>query len=137
MVFDEKSNMFVLTNDEFKASGFDLDARLAATQSTNATAQINGFFLTVSELIYEYIHAHNTANDRQDRILHRLDSAKRILNRALMAQAEYMYRNGNLALSTDERDVDAAISSREKNILETTIPELGTCIIYTGYLPWI
>ena len=135
MRFDEMSNMFVLTNEDFTMRGYDLEARLAATQATNATAQINGFFYTVSEIVYEYIHDHNIANSLQDRILKKLESAQKILFRALMAQAVYMYQNGDLSLSVDE--ADKAVSPRAKRELEVTIPEIGRSIVYTGYLPWI
>lgn len=135
MRFDEMSNMFILTNEDFTMRGYNLEARLAATQATDATAQINGFFITVSEIVYEYIHDFNIANSLQDRILEKLESAQKILYRALMAQAVYMYQNGDLSLSVDE--ADKAVSPRAKRELEVTIPEIGRAIVYTGCLPWI
>lgn len=135
MRFDPMSNMFILTNDDFKLRGFDLESRIASTQGINATAQINGFFYTVSELVYEYIHDFNIANNLQDRILEKLESAQKILFRALMAQAVYMYHNGDISLSVDE--ADKAVAPRAKRELEVTIPEIGRAIVYTGCLPWI
>lgn len=138
MRYDDALGMYVLTTYALQERGYDIADRVTALGIQNPTMAVNGFLLGVSELIYEYIHSHNTANDFQDYLIATVGSLRPIIYRALIAQAVYMYANGDLSLSTDDRDAGKEIAPRAKNELNTTVPELGTCITYTGrFRRWI
>ena len=78
---------------------------------------------------------HNVDNPKQDWLIAHVPSLRKIIYEALTAQALYMYTVGDLALTTD-RDLTkrSNISEDCAEVLLTTVPELGICILYTGAL---
>jgi hypothetical protein len=138
MRYDEALKRYVLTPFALQERGYDLADRVTALGIQNPTQAVNGFLLGVSDMIYEYIHAHNIDNTLQDRMIAKIPELRHIIYRALIAQAVYMYSNGDLSLSTDDRDAGKEIATRAKRELETVVPGIGTCIVYTGRFPrWI
>ena len=112
--------------------GYDISARVTDLGVQNPTQAVNGFFMNVTDHIYNYIHSFNVANDLQDHYIGSIPSLRPIIYRALIAQAIYMYANGDLSLSTDAKDEGKEISPVSKRELLYTVPELGRCIIYAG-----
>ena len=138
MRYEETLGMYVLTPYALQERGFDINSRITAMGVQDPTQAATGFFLNVSDLIYEFIYSHNTDNKKQKRMIDEIPSMRDIIYRALVAQAIYTYANGDLSLSTKDEDEGKEISPRAKRELLRTIPEVGICILYTGVLPrWI
>ena len=83
-------------------------------------------------MIYNFIHEYSTHNETQDNIIANCDGARKIIERAMVKQAKYYLKNGNLYNSTDDNIRSKAISTEAITILNTTIRELGSSILYTG-----
>lgn len=136
--YDDALGMYVLTPYALQERGYDIAARVTSLGIQDPTMAVSGFFLGVSELIYEYIHNHNHDNTLQDYLVATVPSLRNIIYRALVAQAIYMYANGDLSLSTDAKDEGKEIAPRAKSELNTTVRELGVCITYAGrFNRWI
>lgn len=132
MRYDELTNMYYLTEQALKRRGIDLRTRLAMTNSPSPEYVINGLLETVSELIYNYIHEFSLSNCRQDYIINSFSQARSIVYKALLQQAVYMLKVGNLSLSVDENVRKLAIDNSAKATLNTTITEIGASILYRG-----
>ena len=87
---------------------------------------------TASDMIYQYIHMHNIDNQMQDYIIAKVPSARQVIYRAMLYQVMYVCNVGNLYLSKEKADRDAAIDVLAIQILNTTLPEVGRSVLYTG-----
>jgi hypothetical protein len=132
MRYDELTNMYYLTEQALVRRGIDLRTRLSMTNSPSPEYVINGLLITVSELIYNYIHSFSQYNAKQDEIINRVEQARSIVYKALLQQAVYMLKVGNLTLSVDENVRRHAIDSSAIATLSTTITEVGASILYQG-----
>lgn len=133
--YDELTGHFVLTEKALKENvGLDLRSRLGEGATVNPEAVINRFLQLTSDMVYGFIHKHNFNDKRQDEIIAKTASGREIIRRAMEYQALYMANVGNLAYSTKPDERAAAIDETCKEILNTTIPEIGVCILYTGVL---
>ena len=132
MKFNEARNMYFLTEQALIQRGIDLRTRLAMTQCPSPEYVINGVLETVSEMIYNYIHEFAHDNEYQDKIINHIEQARNVVYRALLQQAVYMLKVGNLSLSIDENIRKRAIDQNAKITLNTTIVELGRPITYMG-----
>ena len=133
MIFDKVSCMYVLTPNALAESGIDISAETEnAAYSQTVTASV---LKRISRKVYNFIHMHNVDNPKQDWLIAHVPSLRKIIYEALAAQALYMYTVGDLALATD-RDLTkrSNISEDCAEVLLTTVPELGICILYTGAL---
>lgn len=132
MRFDEERNMYFLTEKALVQRGIDLRTRLAMTQCPSPEYVINGLLETVSEMIYNYIHSFASDDAYQDKIINHIEQARGVVYRALLQQAVYMLKVGNLSLSVDDNVRRKSIDENAKVTLNTTIVELGRPITYTG-----
>lgn len=132
MRYDELTNMYYLTEEALIRRGIALRARLAMTNSPSPEYVINGLLETVSEMIYNYIHSFSTNNECQDVIINHVEQARSIVYKALVQQAVYMLKAGNLSLSVDENIRRNAIDQNAKTTLDTVIRDIGRPITYTG-----
>ena len=133
MRFDITTNQYVLTEKALSENGINIspetdDTAYAQTVTANVLKRI-------SRKVYNFIHLHNVDNPKQDWLIAHVPSLRKIIYEALTAQALYMYTVGDLALTTD-RDLTkrSNISEDCAEVLLTTVPELGICILYTGTL---
>jgi hypothetical protein len=132
MYFDEASGHYVLREQALIRQGVDLRSRLAFTKAENATYIINGLLQTASDMIYDYIHDFNTSNERQDYLIASIEGARPLIQKAMLQQAIYILKVGNLSLSVDDNERRKAIDYSAIRTLNTTIRELGVPITYSG-----
>ena len=132
MIWDDITNQYKLTEKALIMRGLDIRGKLARNKANSPEYVLNGFIDTVSEMIYNYLHQFSANNQAQDRIISGLASLRPILYRALLQQAIYMRRNGQLDINPDENLRKNAISPQSIQTLNTTVPELGVPITYTG-----
>lgn len=131
MIYDKVTNRYVLTKNALLESGIDIAPEMdnipyAQTVTTNILKR-------VSRKVYNFIHQHNNDDKKQDWYIAHVPSLRRIIYEALIAQALYMYTVGDLALTID-KDLAKKSNIGEdcEEVLLTTVPELGFCILYTG-----
>lgn len=135
MRYDEITGHYRLTERALiERLGMDLRARMSATSTVNPENVIENFLCTVSDMVYEYIHAFNVDNCRQDRWIAVVPDFRPILQKAMEYQAMYVAHVGNLYLSTDANERENAIDVLCKNILGTVVPHLGVSLLYTGVI---
>ncbi len=132
MIFDETSGRYVLTEKALLDMGVDLRARLAARKATSPEAEISNKLKAVSRRVYGFIHEFSIYNDRQDKLLAVLPSARPVIFEALQVQADYELSVGNQYKSLDDTKVKYAISPELVQILDCTLPEIGRSILYAG-----
>lgn len=133
--YDELTGHFVLTEKALTDSvGLDLRSRIGEGITVNPEAVISRFLKLTSDMVYGYIHKYNINNKRQDEILAKTASGREIIQRAMEYQALYMATVGNLSYSVKPDERAVAIDETCKTVLNTTIPEIGVCILYTGVL---
>lgn len=136
MVFDKTLNQYLLTENAFESYGINIRARLSATSAVTPEAQIRYAAYRVSNIIYGYIHGHNIETELQDYYLAHVPSLRRIIFKAMLAQAGYMFSVGALDDSTDEKLRSMAVTNEAIRELDKSVPELGlSTILYTGRLP--
>lgn len=132
MTFDEGRNMYFLTEEALVRRGINMRYRLAMTQAPSPEYIINGLLETVSEMIYNYIHEYAHDNEYQDKIINHIEQARSVIYRALLQQAVYVLKVGNLSLAIDDAVRRRAIDDNAKITLNTTIQEIGRPITYIG-----
>lgn len=133
--YDDLNGHYRLTEKALTESvGLDLRARIGEGATVNPDAVIYRFLQLTSDMVYGFIHEHNICNRLQDEIIAKTKSGREIIKRAMEYQALYMANVGNLSYSVKPEERAVAIDETCKNILNTTIPEIGVCILYTGRL---
>lgn len=136
--YDESTNKYYLTEQALIREGLPLRDRLAEGSAPSAEYVINGFLKRVTGVIYAYIHNYNADNEKQDYLISHLPSARTMIYNALINQAIYMYHNGDLTLSKDRADKEAAFDTVALSELNRTLPEIQCSILYTGAIRiWI
>lgn len=131
MVFNKLTGRYVLTEQAFTDFGYDLRSQIIDSY-TSPENIIQGFFRTVSDMVYGYIHSFSANNMLQDYFIASLSSLRPTIMQAMLYQAAFMYLNGNLTLSTKPEDKAAAIDTTCRDYLDQTVPELRTSILYSG-----
>lgn len=132
MVFDKDTNHYLLTEEALRRNGIFLRERIAKTRAPSPEYIINGIILTISDMVYDFIHDHSMNNDLQDCLIGKYESARKIIEKAMLKQAKYYIANGNLNLYTDDNIRSKAMSPEAVTVLNKTIPELRCSILYTG-----
>lgn len=135
MVWDDSVNKYFLTEKALIVSGSDIRAMLASNDTVSANAVINRIIKHVSTQVYNYIHNFSDNNALQDRLIATVPSLRALIYEALLNQAEYLLMVGDPTRTFDRDKRDMAIDVNTANILNTTVPELGVPIIYSGV--WI
>lgn len=132
MVFNPRTQRYVLTEKALLDDGVDLRARFSATGAVTPEASVNKILRTGSDMIYNYIHVNTGDNMRVDRFIATLPSLRNIIYNALLYQTEYVATVGNLYLSTDEKEREKAMDKLALGWLQEDVPELGRSILYAG-----
>lgn len=132
LTWDDFENRYYLTEKSLQKIGINLRGRLAYNKVSTPDEIIFGFIDDVTDLIYNYIHKHSVNNKLQDDVIAHFEEARKIIFRALVAQAKYVYMNGNLTLSIREEERKNAISPEATEILNTIIPDIGCSLLFTG-----
>lgn len=132
MRFDDVTKQYVLTETALMSKGINLRARLEENTTVIPDTVIENVVQTASDMIYQYIHMHNIDNEMQDYIIAKVPSARQVIYRAMLYQVMYVCNVGNLYLSKEKADRDAAIDVLAIQILNTTLPEVGRSVLYTG-----
>lgn len=132
MRWDEESQRYILQEDALRQNGVDLRGRLAASKAISADLVINRFLRTISNTVYQYIHAFNADNDVQDRIIASFEGARKIMLAALLEQGIYMASVGDLSMSEDKSKRALVMSDHAITELNRTIPEVGVPLTYAG-----
>ena len=130
--YDESTKKYYLTEQALIREGLPLRDRLAEDSAPSAEYVINGFLKRVTGVIYAYLHNYNADNEKQDYLISHLPSARTMIYNALINQAIYMYHNGDLTLSKDRADKEAAYDTVALSELNRTLPEIQCSILYTG-----
>lgn len=133
MIFNKLTGRYVLTEQAFIDFGYDIRSQIISGGMTSPEQIIKGFFRTVSDIVYGYIHKFSADNLRQDRFIATLPSLRPIIMQAMLYQAAFVYLNGNLLLSTKPEERERAIDETCIEMLNQTVPEIGTSILYMGY----
>lgn len=131
MIYDKITNRYVLTEKALLENGIDIAQEM--DNMPYAQTVVGNILKRVSRKVYNFIHMHNNDDKKQDWYIAHVPSLRRILYEALTAQALYMYTVGDLALTVDKDLAKKSnISEDCEEVLLTTVPELGFCILYTG-----
>ena len=132
MKFDNLTKRYVLTEQCLISMGIDLRGRLAGRKAITPDLLINQVLETVTDQIYAFIHSHSADNARQDYIIAKIPSARMIIYQALKKQVVYLLNVGDLTNSAKEEEQRNAINVVARQILNTTIHEIGCSILYAG-----
>lgn len=132
MRYDALKGRFILTEEALIANGSDIRSRLQFNRSIDASAIISRHVERVSQVIYNHIHKYSFENDRQDELIHELESLQNILYEAMLCQSEYMLINGDLSRSVEAEKRAFAVDENAAALLEKNVPELGMSITYCG-----
>ena len=128
MTFNTQTRHYVLTQEYVQKIDPDIIMGLKNTADIISTLE------QISDDIYDYIHEHNMDNDAQDYIIAYTESGREIIKKAMEKQLLYMAAIGDASLFLDDKR-KFWISDKALRVLQRTIPEIGTCILYTGSLP--
>ena len=134
MVFDKLTGQYVITEKALMDRGINIRARLSETAGVTPEAVISTLVHTASDMIYQFIHEHNTNNAAQDCLIARCPQVRPVIFRAMLYQAVYVMNVGNLYLSTDDAERSKAIDKLAEGVLGNVIPGLGISLLYTGVL---
>ncbi len=133
MEYDELLGQFVLTEKALvDVAAIDIRSRLSAAATVSPEAVIARVVATVSNNVYGYMYEYSIDNDAQKNVLCRLESARQILFRAMIEQAIFVCFNGDQTLAEDPKQRANYLSKSAELMLNKTIPELGTSLLYTG-----
>ena len=133
MIYDEGTNKYYITEQALVQSGIDVRYRLAAGKCSNPDIVLQNFLRRVSFVIYNFIHRYSLYNSRQDNLIAQVPELRPILYEALTSQAQYMWTNGDLTMSTAERKRAMAIDIQAQDVLNTALRSLGNrSILYNG-----
>lgn len=132
MSFDAERVQYVITEKALLSRGIDLRADLASTSAVSPENVIKMVVLTASDMIYGYIHQFSADNELQNYLIATRKDLRQIIFEAMLYQAIYIRRVGNLYYSTDDGMRKKAIDEIAKQWLERTVPSLGTSILYAG-----
>ena len=131
MVYDFENHRYVLTEKDVEENlGINL-----ASRSKNYKAR-ERLLKQVSREIYAFIHEYTYSGCEpiKDYIIATTKSGREKIKEAMEQQFDYIMRVGEVSKSTDAEKRSFKIDSIAKSILEEYIPELGTNLLYTGYL---
>ena len=137
MIFDEESNRYVLTSKYvYEVLGVDLEGALSERNAVNAQVMAKHFLEEVSDDIYNFIHNHNANNTRQDYLIAKIPSLRKIIQKAMGQQFIYSRLNGLLGYAVEHEKQAARICPKAQDTLSQIAPELGHSILYTGALAY-
>ena len=132
MVWSEADNRYYITEAALMSAGVNLRARLSVNLAVDTTSVINGLIRRVSEIIYNFIHKHSNNPRAQDELIKKNAFARPIIYRALVDEALYVIKNGDLSLSIDPGIRALAIDENAKCELNTELEDVRISLLYAG-----
>lgn len=150
MKYDYALHRYVLTSSGVLSQlGENLDVILNSTGDANPSTLADRVLRRVSQTVYMYIYS-DTANEEWiEYILAVYPPLRDWVREMLQAQLLYMLANGDLGLYSgvniakgQAMDVEALrgrarIAPEVEDIALRTIPQLGYCLKYVGFLPCV
>lgn len=147
MTYSTETHRYTLTPEYvLKETGITLQQVLnpGLMSQPQQVAQI--FLEKISKSIYKYIYETNRENYKQEYLLAKLPTLRKIIREAMLQQVLYVLNNGDLAIYSgvnvktgqimDLRQLQqAGISPDAKRELDTQLPEIQVAITYQGQLP--
>ena len=128
MIYDYKAHRYVLTLDYARRNGIDLESRVKSVDTNAASTIINTVLRTASVQIYAYIFAHNMNRRALEYVIAKSETARSIVRDAMREQLAYLVTQGDLSRTTEKDKREMYIDMMAKLILDTDVPELGTCL---------
>ena len=137
MIYDFKKHRYILTLDYVKnVLGIDIEARLSANNTVNATTVFNSFLDNVSIQVYNYLYQYNNSKIIQW-IIAKHQSARDIILEAMRNQILYVIYNGDMGFSTKKEEQEVSLNIYAKQILDTQeVCETVTTLTYVGNYPF-
>lgn len=132
LCWDDSTQKYYLTEQALIREGIDIRGRLALTKADSADYIINGFLKRVTNVVYGFIHKHNSRNDVQDYFIAVVPSLRAKILLALTYQALFIWFNGDWTLSAEKEKRDNPIDPVAIDELNTKVPELNNPITYRG-----
>ncbi len=127
MSFDPETGRFVLTEKAInERCGINIRARLSVDKTIIPEVVINKLCRTASDMIYNYIHSFSVHNRRQDELIVARQELRRAVESAMEYQIEFLLANGDLYMSTEQKDIGNEIHRMSKEVL------LNSGILYCG-----
>ena len=123
--YDETTGEFCLTEECIRKNCGDIRSRLSGMGEQDKSQAISQFSKRVSLLIYNIIW-------NNSKICLYNDNARAILKRAMINQASFMIRNGDLSQSTKNEERAIKIDPEVIGILNRTIAGVGHSLMYCG-----
>lgn len=148
MTYDYKTHRYVLTEGGVLSElGVNLDMLLNATGDANPSTLASRILKRVSQIVYTYIYR-DTANELWlEYILATYAPLRDTVKEMLQAQLLYMLANGDIglysgvnvakgqAMNIDDLRGRARVAPEVEDLALQTIPGLGYCLKYAGFLP--
>ena len=135
MYFNEQTKHYELTEKALIESvGLNIRARMAESAFVNPEVAIRSFCRTISDMIYQFIHAHSADNALQDSLISTVPELRQIIQKAMEYQAVYVSNVGNLYLSTKPEERAVAIDYLAQSTLGNVVPCLGVSILFGGVI---
>ena len=127
MTYDYKTHRYILTEKDVEENlGINLSLR-----NENPIVR-NALLKTISNHVYNYIHAYNINNILQDYIIAKTELGREIIKEAMENQLVYVLNVGDLSRVADVNLRPLWFDEQAKQSLFRVIPEIGTTICYSG-----
>lgn len=148
MRYDYNTHRYVLTEQGVLTElGENLDTILNATADANPSTLAQRILKRVSDTVYRYIYRDTMNEEWLEYILATYPPLREIVKEMLQAQLLYMLMNGDIGLYSGVNiakgqimDIDklrgrARIANDVEDLALQSIPGLGYCLKYVGFLP--
>lgn len=148
MIYDYNVHRYILTESGVETElGEDLKLILNATGDANPSSLAERFLRRVSQTVYMYIYRDSANEEWLEYILAVHPSLRAVVKEMLQAQLMYMLMNGDIGLFSGVNvakgqlmDINALrdrarIAPEVEDLALRTIPQLGYCLKYAGFLP--
>lgn len=148
MKYDYTMHRYVLTEQGVLTElGENLDVILNATGDADSSTLAQRILKRVSQTVYMYIYRDTANEEWLEYILATYPPLRNRVKEMLQAQLLYMLMNGDLGLYSGVNvakgqimDIDklrdrARVAPEVEDLALQTIPELGYCLKYVGFLP--
>ena len=147
MEYSTETHRYKLTNEYvLKVTGINLQEVLNPGMMSQPQQVSQNYLEQISKEIYEYIYETNDETLKQEYLLAKLPSLRKIIREAMLQQVLYVLNGGDLGLYNgvnlktgqilDPRQLQqVGISPYAKRELNTQLPEIGVAITYQGKLP--
>ncbi len=131
MIYDYTTHHYVLTEEDVMTNlGINLAARM------NNENAVSALLRQISRQVYSHIHAYTYqgCGAIKEYIIATTEKGRQVIKEAMEQQLIYVLAVGDLSRSTDPNKRVLSFDRTAELVLLETIPELGTSILYTGYL---